>query len=133
MTGKADDVSEKRPCISYTVHLDDWHPTTLNELIRLRHWGQRKRRKEADMAHLMVACQNARIPKAKGKRRLSLVWHLPKGGKRRDEDNVFKTLNDCLVVLGMLKNDSPVWLERGGIEYRREGRKGLTVILEETA
>lgn len=58
--------------------------------------------KAGDKQMIAVYGHQAKVPKAEGKRRVSLVWTLGKGGKKCDED----ALNLCI--------DGPLMLYRSG-------------------
>lgn len=79
----------------------------------------------------MIAVYGLKVPKATGKRRVSLIWTLGKGGKRVDEDNTQKSILDALVACGLLRDDSAKWLEWGGVTFNRAATKALTIILED--
>lgn len=112
------------------LRVTGWRPARLNELISV-HWTQKYKRKNADRQKLLVECQNQNIPRAVGKRRLSLVWILGKGDRTPDQDGLHKSLLDGLVLAGRLRDDSPKWLELGPTTFRREAVSGVEVTLED--
>jgi hypothetical protein len=74
------------------------------------------------------------IPRAKGKRRLTLVRLMGFRGKRYDEANLMggsKPLVDSLVRAGLLIDDSPKWLEWGGASQEKCNVEGARIILQE--
>lgn len=113
----------------WTLRIDGWRPARLNELLTV-HWAVAQRRKNADALRLLVACQNAKVPLAEGKRRVTLVWGLDKGERTPDADGLFKSLLDGLVRAGRLKDDNPKWLECAPVQFQR-GQKGIAVTLED--
>jgi hypothetical protein len=78
------------------------------------------------------------IPKAKGKRRLTIVRH-HRNGQHQDEANIYggcKGIVDCLVLWGLLVDDAPKWLENGKPQQipLDKGEKPFTeLILEDIA
>lgn len=119
----------KKPKL-HILRITGWRPARLNELISV-HWTLKYKRKNADRQRLLIECQNQNIPRAVGKRRLSLVWILGKGDRTPDQDGLHKSLNDGLVLAGRLRDDSPKWLELGPTTFRRESEKGIEVTLED--
>lgn len=114
-----------------SLWIPGWHPTRLNELLRL-HWAKRRKRKMFDAEVLRAEAKCQGIMPAKGKRRVDLYIRLAKGQKRGDEDNWWKSLLDGLVDAGLLVNDSFDWCERGTIVFERGDQPGTTVRLSET-
>lgn len=112
------------------LSIDGWRPARLNELLEV-HWAKAHRRKNADALRILVACQNAKAPKAEGKRRVTLTWRLEKGERTPDADGVWKSLLDALVRAGQLKDDNPTWCECAPVQFERGPVKGITVELED--
>ena len=79
----------------YTLDIPRWHPAPLNKLME-GHWSNGHRLKKIDKA--MIAAYSTNIPKAEGKRRVSLHIILDKGQRAPDPDAFFKSLNDALVA-----------------------------------
>ena len=69
-----------------------------------------------------VYCHQAGVPKASGKRRVSVTILQPAStpGRMPDPDNLLKSLLDALVQAGMLVDDSSKWLTQGKVEILRE-------------
>jgi Holliday junction resolvase RusA-like endonuclease len=112
------------------VVIENWRPVGLNELIRL-HWAARSRRLKADYARVFAACFDAGVTRAKGKRRVSLAFVLKGQDKVRDEDNAWKGLLDGLTHAGAIVDDSPDWVERGGVLNGRGQARRTVINLED--
>jgi len=87
----------------------DWRPTPLNKLINAPHWSVRSSLKAHDALIMLVAFKP--LPKATGKRRVSIHVVLGKGIRSVDPDAYFKSTLDGLVKCGQLKDDSAKWCE----------------------
>lgn len=116
----------------FNLVLRNWHPARLNELTS-GHWGVRQRLKERDRHAVAMNSLLQGVPPAKGRRRVSLVITLKKGQRAADPDAYWKSSLDALVQAGLLKDDSPRWLELGTVAYQRtkSARFGTTIILED--
>lgn len=112
----------------HTIHILDWHPTPLNKL--LGHWARSSKLKKLDRG--VIAYYFADIPKAAGKRRVSLEIVLGKGQRACDPDAYWKSLLDALVHAGQLVNDSPKWVELAPVKFSRS-IAGATITLEDIA
>lgn len=77
------------------------------------------------------------MPKATGKRRVSMEITMGKGMREYDFDNSWKSLLDGLVKAGMLVDDRNAYCQLGTITHIRDSSKwnewGTTVILEDVA
>ena len=113
-----------------TLTIPGWRPATLNELLS-GHWRKAARLKKQDAEIIAAACWMARLPKAAGKRRVSLRLTLPPRQRRWDKDALWKSLLDGLVKAGALVNDSPNWCEPGEVVYQRGDRLVTEIILED--
>ncbi len=99
----------------YTFTIPGYLPPRLNEMLRM-HWARRSRlQKEADQ---FVGCYGRGVPKAAGRRRVSLTFH----GGRADPDARLKIVLDALVHSRLLIDDSQEWCQIG--EIRNAGRRG---------
>lgn len=110
------------------VTIPNWRPISLNVLMRM-HWAARNKRVRSDKA--LIAAYSSGIPKATGKRMVSLHVVLGKGGRQLDADNSFKVLLDGLVFNRLLIDDSPKWVELGNITYSRGKENETTITLED--
>jgi hypothetical protein len=112
------------------ITIPGWKPFTLNELLKV-HWAKAGRMKAADRGMVAAYAILEGVPPATGKRRVSLRVVLPKGAKRWDLDNTWKSLLDACVQCKILKNDSPDWCETGDVEFVRGEVFETTILLEE--
>lgn len=115
--------------MTYTFTITDWHPVILNKLLRM-HWAARNRAVDDAKRRVQVAC-NAKIPKATGKRRLTLTWVMGPRNKEPDRDNVSKLLLDSLVWCGRLTDDDSSGVECLPVRFERGPVKGIVVDLED--
>ncbi len=107
------------------VFIPNWRPTSLNKL--MGHWSRAHKAKKRDKEIIALCCRS--IPKATTKRKIDIYIDLDKNQKRLDYDNTFKSLLDALVQCGVLKNDSPDWVQVGSVEYGRNYETPGTWIL----
>jgi Holliday junction resolvase RusA-like endonuclease len=108
----------------YTLDIPRWHPAPLNKL--LGHWRTAHRLKKIDRS--VIAAYACRIPKAQGKRRVSLHIILDKGQRAPDPDAFFKSLCDALVHAGMLVDDNRQHVELAPVTFSRDPKSWGTVI-----
>ena len=100
----------------FTIEIPRWHPVPLNKLMNC-HWGKRDRLKKDDQQMIFGYTRN--IPKAEGKRRVSLHITLDKGQRAFDPDAYTKSLNDALVAVGMLVDDNRQHVELMPVTFSR--------------
>jgi hypothetical protein len=103
------------------------HVARINELINC-HWRVKHALRQRDDQLVGLACNDARVPDAAGKRRVDL--HVVLGPRQRvgDTDCPFwKSLLDALKASHRIVNDSPRWCEAGDVTYER-GPAAATVI-----
>jgi len=113
--------------MNYIIHIPNWHPTKLNKLMGNGFAASRK--KAGDMCMISAYCQ--KVPKATGKRRVDMTITLGKGQRGGDPDAYFKSTNDALVRLGLLKDDNRQWLQLEPIMYERAERPATTIVLRD--
>lgn len=104
-------------------------PPTLNRLMR----GTLRARMSlgaAFRAVVVVACNGA-VPKAAGRRRVSLLVVLGPRQRGADPDAYFKALGDALVSAGAVVDDSRHWIEWGPVTYERGAEPGCVLTLED--
>jgi hypothetical protein len=111
------------------LRLPGWTPAPLNSLIGC-HWGTRSRRKRADREVVALEALAQGIPRATGRRRVSLVVTGWPTGRLPDADGLLKSTLDALVHAGLLVDDAPAWCELGAVEVCR-GPRGTTIVLED--
>lgn len=116
--------------MTHTLNLHGWRPTPLNRLMRM-HWAKRNRLIQEEKAVVAYEARAQEIPKAQGKRRVSLVIEHRKGRKVPDADALLKVMLDSLVVCGLLKDDGKDWLELGTVGYAVADRAGVVITLED--
>lgn len=118
---------------THALTVPDWLPTRLNELLRM-HWAVRRRALKAEAELVAGYAIQARVPKAEGKRRVSVTFHAPggRGAKTGDSDARLKGLLDSLVKCGLLVDDSPKWCLLGAVECVK-GEKKTVVVLEDVS
>lgn len=116
---------------TYSVFIPQWRPASLNQLMtgKLRN---RMRLKKSDRYIITFYC--CRLPKAQGKRRVTLHIVLGTRMNAYDYDNAWKSLLDGLVKCGMLIDDKPGLVEQGALTYSRNPAEwGTRITLEDIA
>lgn len=113
---------------THTLVIDDWRPVGLNLLLR-SHWGKRARLKRLDRETVAVYALARRVPKATGRRRVSVSVDCHKTPP--DADNVLKSLLDALAACGLIIDDSHAWCELGTVTVSRGPRDRTVVTLED--
>ena len=113
----------------YTLMIPNFLPQNLNRLLRT-HWAKRNRAIHADADLVGVYAMQAGIPKASGKRRVILAFST-NANVAPDCDNLLKSMFDSLVRCGLLVDDSPRWVELGGITVTRADRRETRITLED--
>jgi Holliday junction resolvase RusA-like endonuclease len=113
----------------YTLDIPRWHPAPLNKLMK-GHWSNGHHLKKVDRA--MVAAYASGVPKAEGRRRVSLHIILDKGQRACDPDSYQKSLNDALVHAGMLVDDNRQHVELAPVTFSRDPAAwGTRIMLED--
>jgi len=114
----------------WVVEMPGYNPPSVNRLIG-QHWGKLVRHKRLAYDALAIAVYRAGVPRARGKRRLSVTVTQAGRGRLMDASNVLKVLEDGLVRCGALRDDGPAFLELGKIEVRRGEQRGTCIELED--
>lgn len=114
----------------YRMVIPRWHPTKLNDLLNC-HWAVADRRKTADREQLAASAWMADIPKATGKRRVTLTIILGPRQRGGDVDCYWKSTLDALKNLRLIIDDSPKWCELAPVKYERGPAMASVVELEE--
>jgi len=114
----------------WTLKLEGWLPHSLNKLMN-SHWAVRRGLKQGDKDQIRKACLVYGVPKAEGRRHVSVLIVLPKGRRALDADNVYKGMLDGLVEAEVLRNDSHVWCTWSPVHYARGDRLVTFITLED--
>jgi hypothetical protein len=112
----------------YSVTIPNWHPIKLNELLR-GGWRIAHRLKNVDRE--IVAYAFWSMPKAKGKRRVTMTILLAKGQRAGDPDCYWKSGLDSLVACGALKDDRRQCVELMPVKFERATRAATIITLED--
>lgn len=116
--------------MTHTLHIPDFHPAKLNTLLS-GHWGKGARLKRADREIIAAYAHQSEIPKATGKRKVSLLLVLEKGQRAADPDASWKSLLDALQACQLIRNDNRQGVELGPVEFARGERRRTFVMLED--
>jgi hypothetical protein len=116
----------------HTLTIPDWQPHRLNQLLSC-HWATRGRLKRQDREMIGTYALLAGIPKAKGKRRVSLLITLGPRQRGADPDAYWKSLLDALVHAGLLVHDSPKWCDLAPVRFQRGRRRQTAIRIEDLA
>ena len=85
------------------------------------------------LRQLEIALKETNVPVARCKRRVRFTrWYRP-GQRPYDSDNLvagFKPLRDCLRLTGLIKDDSPKWVDTTYDQHMEE-HGGVSVLVEE--
>jgi hypothetical protein len=108
----------------------DWWPALSNRLLRT-HWATRSRLLRCGAEALALDALSQGVPKATGKRRVSLTVLYNNESHRPDPDAFWKVTLDCLARAHLLLDDNPDACELGSVTYERAPRKGLIITLED--
>ncbi len=124
------EASVLRACPTSTLTVPDWLPCPLNDLLRM-HWAKRNRvlRIEAEFVAGYARLQH--IPRARGKRRVSLRMVLQGQDKVRDADGCWKGILDHLVKARLLIDDSVEFVELGNVTFECGERRATAIVLED--
>jgi Holliday junction resolvase RusA-like endonuclease len=113
----------------WTLRIPGWVPVSVNKLAGQAHWAKKRDSKDKDKRVLLNSAMLAGMtdhPPA-GRRRVQVHVVYPKGAQRFDRDNLRKSLFDGMVRAGLLRNDSPVWLEDAGLTDSRDDQARAAV------
>ena len=100
------------------LYLPNYTPTSVNKLLSM-HWGSRGKVKRGDMDIIAHFASVQKLPRATGRRKVTIrvVW--PRGARMPDPDNIKKVLLDGFVAASLLVDDSIKWCQVEPIEYFR--------------
>jgi hypothetical protein len=110
---EGEDMSDRR----HEILIPKWHPIPLNKL--LGHWAQRHRLKKTDADLVAGYARQAGVPRATGRRRVSLRLTLGPGQRAADPDAYFKSTLDALTRAGLLVDDNRQGVEIGEVTFER--------------
>jgi hypothetical protein len=115
---------------THTLSLAGFRPPSLNRLLRM-HWAARLRlgRQVKQLVGLERLAQG--LPKAGGRRRVSVLVEVAGPGGLPDPDGTLKLLLDALVACGLLIDDSARWCECAPPAVRRGEATRTVVALED--
>jgi hypothetical protein len=110
----------------YILEIPRWRPALQNEL--MKSVKAKIRLKKLDRQFICTCALQQKIPKATGKRRVSLHVTLGKGMREFDVDAPWKSLNDAMKHAGLIVDDSCAYLEQGPVTFSRDPRAWGSVI-----
>ena len=113
----------------HVLSIPDWRPTTLDKLLYAT-VRDRIHLKKEDRTFIAFYAKNLCIPKATGRRRVTLEIGLTGRQKEADIDAYQKTVLDALVECGLLLGDTRAEAEWGGVSYSR-GESFTAICLED--
>lgn len=114
---------------SCSIYIPNWRPAPLNQLLR-GHWKAHKLKKnDRELVHFYALQYD--IPKAKGRRRVSLQITYCGRQKEYDSDNAWKSVLDALVRCGQLIDDNPKHVVIGPVIQTRGKTTSTTITLED--
>lgn len=112
------------------IRINGWRPASLNEMARSV--KGKVHLKQRDRAIVCEAARLAGIPRATGKRQISMIIRVPKSQRRWDPDALWKSTLDACKHACLIVDDSPVYLQLGQLTYDRErGPLRTTIVLED--
>jgi hypothetical protein len=129
MSGKPS-ARRRHKLVEHRLVIERWLPCRLNQLVGC-HWGTRSKRKRFDREVIAVEALVQRIPKASGKRRVSLVLTLAPRQRAGDPDGYWKSTLDALVCAGLLVDDSRQWCALGAVRFERGNSRRTAIVLED--
>lgn len=106
-----------------------FQPATLNEL--LRGWRQAAKLKKRDRRVIGMYAMIAGIPKATGKRRVTLTIILGPRQRGADVDAWWKSTLDALKHCGAITDDDRHGVELAPVRYERGPERGTVIELED--
>jgi len=84
-----------------------------------------------DYAILRYDSRSEKVPKAQGKRRVSLEIVLGPRQRGGDPDSYWKLLLDNLKHLGLIRDDNKEWVELGPVTFSRGPQRATAITLED--
>lgn len=117
--------------MTWTVRIAGWHPARINEL--LGDWRRASRRKKQDRVAIALPVSLAKVPRATGKRRVSVEIVLGPRQRGGDPDAYHKSLLDALKHCGAILDDRRQCVELTPVTYSRGPQRATVVTLEDVA
>jgi hypothetical protein len=114
----------------WVILIDNFQPTPLNKLMHC-HWAVKHRLKRDDALRIALACDWFDVPRATGKRRVTLTVTLAPRQRGCDVDAFWKALLDSLKQCGRIVDDGPKWVEIRPVIYVRGKVKATRIELED--
>jgi hypothetical protein len=111
----------------WTITIERWTPPSVNRLLT-SHWAVAAKLKKT--AAELIAYEARNVPRATGKRRVSMSLTIPHGGHRLDPDNAWKAVLDALKHAGMILDDGADQCELGSVVVAK-GQRSTAIMLEE--
>jgi hypothetical protein len=118
--------------IAHVLTIDGWHPARLNQWDG-HHWRVRSRLKKKDRELVSLYAYLAGIPRATGRRRVSLRLTLAPRQRAGDPDAYWKSTLDALVHAGLLVDDNRQSVELGEVTFERGSIRRTAIVLEDVA
>lgn len=112
---------------AYSIRIPDWHPATVNQLLRGRWWAAKLKKIDRQM----IGAYAQAVPRAEGKRQVDFTIVLKKGQRAADNDAYHKSLMDGLVHAGMLKDDNRQWSQISQPQFERAERIATLITLRD--
>lgn len=103
----------------WTLRIKGWIPASDNKLAGRAHWAKKRDIKDADYRALYSAAMLSGMPAADGRRKVAIHVVYPEGRRRFDHSNLKKSCFDGMKRAGIIKDDSPTWLEDEGVTDSR--------------
>jgi hypothetical protein len=116
------------PSETHRLVIPAWAPARLNQWDG-RHWSVRARLKTFDRNMVATYALKAALPRATGKRRVTVTITLGASQRACDPDAYTKSLADALVHCGLLRNDSREWVEWMPFRFERGAERATAIEL----
>ena len=116
--------------MAWTITIPDFIPARVNDLYS-GHWTKRRALKKNDAEIIGGYALKAGVPKATGKRRVSLTITLTPKMRGHDPDAFFKSVLDSLVHCCVLAEDNSRACELGPVTFERGKRKQTVITVED--
>ena len=119
--------------MTHTLTIPNWLPPRANEWC-YRHWNFKRGLTDDAEKFVRIYAAEQNIPRAKGRRRVSLLLTLGKGRRQADRDAYDKILLDVLVRTGLLLDDGDKGMAgRMEVEFERGTESATQITLEDVS